>query len=64
MTRQFNVYVLRQDKKVLQYPALNGEKTLALMLSMQKRGFETVAETTANNITEQLTLIEIIDIFA
>ena len=64
MSRQFNVFVIRPKKTALKYPAFEGEKALRLMQTMKERGFETVAETTANSITEQLNLTEMIELFA
>lgn len=61
--RLFHVYVL-QKPKPLRYANLDGNRALDLMLAMKERGFETVAETTAHGITEQLSLQSMHNIFA
>ena len=61
--RQFTVIVRRNRKRSLAYPPLDGEKALTTMRRLQERGFETVAETTANGITEQLTLDEMSNLY-
>lgn len=63
MTRKFTVVVYRKGKSAVSYPArgcqlLDGQRALALMRSMQKRGLESVAITNANGIEETLTLDE------
>lgn len=60
----FDVFVIRPEQKPLRYPDLNGNKALGLMLEMKKRGFDTVAETKANGISEELSLDEMNHVFA
>lgn len=61
--RTFEVLVRRVGKPSLLYPSLNGDKSFALMKKMKDRGFETVAKTQANGITETLTLDDMDQIY-
>lgn len=55
MTRTFSILVRDRKGRVLRYTNLTGKKTEACMKHLQDRGFNPIAETTANGITETLT---------
>lgn len=54
--RMFTVLVARPGQKALVYPEQSGEKALASMLVLKGRGHEPIARTTANGITEDLSV--------
>jgi len=61
--RLFTVIVPVPGKPALAYPDLTGEKAVETMETMKSRGYEPVARTTANGITEDLTLDHMLMIF-
>ncbi len=62
--RQFTILVKEKtQKKWLAYPPLSGEKTLEGMETLHGRGFTVKASTTANGITEILSLENMKQIF-
>jgi hypothetical protein len=61
--RTFSVMVIRYGLKALVYPDQTGEKALASMSRLKARGFDTVARTSANGVTEDLTLAEMADLY-
>lgn len=58
MTRQFEI-LIQDGQRILRYPPMDGVKTEACMARLTSRGFIPVAETTANDITERLSLDEL-----
>ena len=61
--RQFEVVVPRPRKPALLYPPMNGDKALRNMETLTGRGFKPIARTTANGITETLTLQEMREVY-
>jgi hypothetical protein len=62
--RGFQVIVAQPEKKHnLRYPVITGEEALRLMLDMEKRGRETIAETSSDYCEEILTLEEMKQIY-
>jgi hypothetical protein len=57
--RQFAV-IVRHKRKWLKYPLLDGQRACRLLQTMQQRGREAYAVTTANGITETLELKEML----
>lgn len=62
MTRQFSV-IVTSVKRPFSYPPLSGSKALACMETLTKRGHAVIARTSANGITEDLTLPEMRSVF-
>lgn len=61
--RMFTVLVPQPGKPALAYPPQTGDKALANMQVLKTRGHEPIARTTANGITEDLTLEEMESIY-
>lgn len=61
--RMFTVIVEVPGSKPMVYPEQTGEKALANMAVLQSRGLKTVARTSANAITEDLTYAEMLSIY-
>jgi len=60
--RVFTVIVKHPTRQVaLKYQRLSMAATVLCMTRLNSRGFQSVAETTANGITEQLTLPELLE---
>lgn len=60
MNRTF-VVIVRHNKKNLGYPPVSGIEAIRTMRTLESRGFIVIAETTANGVTERLTLSELVD---
>jgi hypothetical protein len=56
--RQFEVIVPRPGKTGLIYPKQGGKKCTALLTRLASRGLKPIARTTANGITEDMTVSE------
>lgn len=61
--RRFTVIVEHKGEQAVSYPArgcklLSGDDALRLMRTMKQRGLRSIARTSANGITEDLTLTE------
>lgn len=63
MARTFVVLVERPGKKPMGYPAAEGPAALKTMETLTGRGFNVAARTTANDITEDLTVEQMRSIY-
>lgn len=61
--RRFSVLVARKGASTLVYPEFAASKTLALMKRLSERGHVPIARTTANGITEDVTLAQMQDLY-
>ncbi|ABD72138.1 hypothetical protein Rfer_4452 (plasmid) [Rhodoferax ferrireducens T118] len=61
--RMFTVLVPQPGKPAMAYPPQTGDKALANMQVLKSRGHEPIARTSANGITEDLSLEEMADIY-
>lgn len=61
--RIFTVLVPQPGKPALAYPPQTGDKSLANMQVLKSRGHDSIARTTANGITSDLSYKEMSDIY-
>jgi hypothetical protein len=63
MAREFVVLVARPGKQPMGYPPAEGGAALKSMETLAGRGLTVAARTTANGITEELTIEEMRSLF-
>lgn len=61
--RMFTVLVPQPGKPPMAYPPQTGDEALANMQVLKSRGHEPIARTSANGVTEELSLDEMADIY-